>query len=62
MPTPFPATWRTRRWKMRRLAKEEELAVAEAREWSKHNQPIPHEDVLSEFGLTLAEFERCQTS
>jgi hypothetical protein len=40
------------------ISEEEDLAVAEAREWSKHNQPIPNEDVLSEFGLTLAEFER----
>jgi hypothetical protein len=37
---------------------EEERAVAEAREWLKHNQAIPHEEVLAEFGLTTADFER----
>jgi hypothetical protein len=24
----------------------------------KHNKPVPHEEVLAEFGLTLDEFER----
>src|ERR1035441_1956647 len=37
---------------------EEERAVAGARAWLKHNQPIPHEEVLAEFGLTLEDFER----
>jgi len=32
--------------------------VAEAREWLKHNKPIRHEEVLAEFGLTMADFER----
>jgi hypothetical protein len=36
----------------------EEQAVAEAREWLKHNKPIPHEEVLAEFGLSMADFER----
>jgi hypothetical protein len=27
---------------------------SEADEWPKHNEPIPHEEVLAEFGLTLA--------
>ena len=40
------------------ISEEEEQAVAEAREWLKHNQPIPHEEVLAEFGLTMADFER----
>jgi hypothetical protein len=40
------------------ISEEEERAVAEAREWLKHNQPIPHEEVLAEFGLTMADFER----
>ncbi|MGA7410007.1 MAG: hypothetical protein WBW33_05940 [Bryobacteraceae bacterium] len=40
------------------ISEEEEQAVAEAREWSKHNKPIPHEDVLAEFGLTITDFER----
>lgn len=40
------------------ISEEEERAVAEAREWLKHNKPIPHEQVLAELGLTLADFER----
>jgi hypothetical protein len=31
----------------------ERTAVAEADEWLKHNRPIPHEEVLVEFGLTI---------
>ena len=42
----------------RRDREEEERAVAEAREWLKHNKPIRHEEVLAEFGLTMADFER----
>jgi L-ascorbate metabolism protein UlaG (beta-lactamase superfamily) len=33
-------------------------AVAEAVEWLKHNEPIPIEEVLADFGLTLADWER----
>ena len=40
------------------IGEEEERAVAAAREWLKHNEPIPHEEVLAEFGLTMADFER----
>ena len=40
------------------ISAEEERAVAEAREWLKHNKPIPHEEVLAEFGLTMDDFER----
>jgi len=40
------------------LSNAERKAVAEADEWLKHNQPIPHEDVLAEFGLTMADWER----
>jgi hypothetical protein len=40
------------------ISEEEERAVAEAREWLKHNNPIPHEEVLAEFGLTMEDFER----
>jgi hypothetical protein len=40
------------------ISAEEEQAVAEAREWLKHNKPIPHEEVLAEFGLAMADFER----
>jgi hypothetical protein len=40
------------------ISEEEERAVAEAREWLKHNKPIPHEEVLAELGLTMEDFER----
>jgi hypothetical protein len=40
------------------ISAEEEQAVAEASEWLKHNKPIPHEEVLAEFGLTMADWER----
>ena len=40
------------------ISAEEEHAVAEAREWLKYNKPIPHEEVLAEFGLTMEDFER----
>jgi hypothetical protein len=40
------------------IGEDEEQAVAEAREWLKHNKPIPHEEVLAELGLSMADFER----
>ncbi len=40
------------------ISEDEERAVAEAREWLKHNKPIPHEEVLAELGLSMADFER----
>lgn len=36
----------------------EERDVADAREWFKTNKGVPHEEVLAEFGLTPADFER----
>jgi hypothetical protein len=39
------------------LSPAEAIAIAEADEWLKHNQPIPHEEVLAEFGLTMADWE-----
>ena len=39
------------------LSSAEAKAIAEADEWSKHNDPIPHEQVLAEFGLTMADWE-----
>jgi len=39
------------------LSNSERRAIAEADEWLKHNQAIPHEEVLAEFGLTLADWE-----
>ena len=40
------------------LSPAEAQAIAEADEWSKHNDPIPHEKVLAEFGLSMADWER----
>ena len=40
------------------LSPAEAKAIAEADEWSKHNLPIPHEQVLAEFGLTTADWEK----
>ncbi len=40
------------------IGEDEKRAVAEAHEWLKHKQPIPHEEVLAEFGLTMEDFER----
>jgi hypothetical protein len=40
------------------VTEEEAKALTEADEWLKHNQPIPHEDVLAEFGLTMADWEK----
>jgi len=39
------------------LSRAEREAVAEADEWLKHNQPVPHEEALAEFGLTMADWE-----
>lgn len=39
------------------FTEEDRQAVAEADEWSRHNQPIPMEEVLADFGLTLNDWE-----
>ena len=39
------------------FTEEDRRAVAEADEWSKHNDPIPLEKVLADFGLTMADWE-----
>ena len=39
------------------LSPAEAKANAEADEWSKHNHPIPHEQVLAEFGLKMTDWE-----
>lgn len=39
------------------VTEEEERALGEAREWLKHNKPIPHEQVLAELGITQEEIE-----
>jgi hypothetical protein len=40
------------------LSTAERRAIAEADEWLKRNQPIPHEEVLAKFGLTTADWEK----
>lgn len=40
----------------------ERHAVAEATEWLKHNQPIPFEDVLADFGLTVEDIKNYKES
>jgi hypothetical protein len=40
------------------LGPSERKAVAEAEEWLKHNEPIPHEQVLAELGLSREDWER----
>ncbi len=44
--------------KTRKSVTRKSSAVAESIEWLKHNKPIPHEEVLAEFGLTMEDFER----
>jgi hypothetical protein len=39
---------------------EEEKALAEAREWLKHNKAIPNEQVLAELGITQEEINHFQ--
>lgn len=39
------------------FTEEDRQAVAEADEWLKHNEPIPLETVLADFGLSLADWE-----
>ena len=40
------------------ISEEETRAVAASKAWLKNNEPIPHEDVLAEFGLTGEDFAR----
>ena len=39
------------------ITPEEAKALDQAREWFKHNQGIPHEQVLAELGITQEEIE-----
>jgi hypothetical protein len=39
------------------LTAEEIQALDKSREWLKHNQGIPHEQVLAEFGITQQEID-----
>ncbi len=40
------------------LSPAEAKAIAEADEWSEHNTPIPHAQVLADLGLTFADSEK----
>lgn len=40
------------------LTAEEIKALDESREWLKHNEGIPHEQVLTELGITQEEIDR----
>jgi hypothetical protein len=40
------------------LSNAERKAVAQADEWLKQNKPIPHEEVLAEFGLSRTDWEQ----
>jgi hypothetical protein len=40
------------------LSSAESKAIAEADEWLKHHPPIPHEEILTDFGLTPADWEK----
>jgi len=42
------------------VTKEEKKALAESREWLKHNKGIPHEQVLAELGVTQEEVDHFQ--
>ena len=45
------------------FTEEDRLAVAEADEWRRHNDPIPLEAVLADFGLGMADWTKMgQTS
>ena len=40
------------------LSNAERKAIDEADLWLRHNAPIAHEDILAEFGLTMADWEK----
>jgi len=40
------------------ISEEENRAVADSKEWLMHNDPIPHEEILADFELTLEDFDR----
>jgi hypothetical protein len=39
------------------ISADEERAVDEARQWRKQNKPVSHEEVLTDFGLTMDDFQ-----
>ena len=42
------------------ITEEEERAIAQAREWLKHNPGIPFEQVVAELGFTMEEVKNYQ--
>lgn len=42
------------------ITADEECAIAEAREWLKHNPGIPFEQVVAELGFTMDEVKNYQ--
>jgi hypothetical protein len=40
------------------LSNAESKAIAEADEWLNHHPPIPHEEILADFGLTPDDWEK----
>ncbi len=40
------------------ISEEETRAVEASKAWLKNHEPIPNEEVLAEYGLTLEDFER----
>lgn len=40
------------------FTEDERLAVAEADEWRKHNDPIPLEAILADLGLNIADWKK----
>lgn len=39
------------------FTEEDRQAIAKADEWSKNNRPIPLEEILADFGLTMADWQ-----
>jgi hypothetical protein len=58
MPDPFARMLANAPFEDEEIGPAEQAAVAEAREWLKQNEGIPHKDVLADFGLSPEDFER----
>lgn len=39
------------------LSSQDEMALAEASDWARHNKATPHEDFLAELGITQEEID-----
>ncbi len=49
---------RMEEWPLEDITPDEIADVVKEVEWLEHNDPIPHEEILSEFGLTTADWEK----